>query len=238
MQMIRKKIKSRRGASLTFALLLFLVCAVIGSVVLTAGTVAAGRMSQVAEMDQRYYSVNSAARTLIDLIDGKESTIIETRPSADDTGSTFTDETNTPISTSFKTITAITDEAAYYMSAEGPLAKPTLTGGSLSTTNTRKTTPYEFTISVTGGGSTEELKPLKATVSENIEDDGKMILTVKSDDGKYDLKLFFNMDLMEVTDHQEAEKRDIITRIYAWHIRDIQVGRAVGAQRWREVTTS
>lgn len=65
MHAIKNKLTSRRGASITFALLLFLVCAVIGSAVLTAGTVAAGRMSKVAEMDQRYYSVNSAARLLI-----------------------------------------------------------------------------------------------------------------------------------------------------------------------------
>lgn len=72
MQEIKKKLSSRRGASLTFALLMFLVCAVVGSVVLTAGTAAAGRMSQIAEMDQRYYSVNSAARLLIDLLENKE----------------------------------------------------------------------------------------------------------------------------------------------------------------------
>ena len=35
---IRTKLNSQRGASITFALLLFLVCAVVGSVVLTAGT--------------------------------------------------------------------------------------------------------------------------------------------------------------------------------------------------------
>ena len=74
MQAIKNKIRSRRGASLTFALLLFLVCAVVGSVVLVAGTAASGRMSQIAEMDQRYYSVNSAARLLIDTIDGEEIT--------------------------------------------------------------------------------------------------------------------------------------------------------------------
>ena len=68
MQAIKNKIRSRRGASLTFALLLFLVCAVVGSVVLVAGTAASRRLIQIAEMDQRYYSVNSAARLLIDLM--------------------------------------------------------------------------------------------------------------------------------------------------------------------------
>ena len=72
MQAIKKKLSSRRGASITFALLLFLVCSVVGSVVLTAGTAAAGRMSKISEMDQRYYSVNSAAKLMIGLFERDE----------------------------------------------------------------------------------------------------------------------------------------------------------------------
>ena len=68
---IRRKLQSRTGASITFALLLFLVCAVISSVVIVAGTTAAGRMSQVAAMDQHYYAVTSAAELLKHEIDGK-----------------------------------------------------------------------------------------------------------------------------------------------------------------------
>lgn len=71
MNKIKKKLNSERGASITWALLLFLVCAVIGSVVLTAGTVAAGRISQQAVSDQRYYCVTSAVQLLIDKIDGE-----------------------------------------------------------------------------------------------------------------------------------------------------------------------
>ena len=65
-----KKLKSRKGASITFALLLFLVCAVVSSIVVVAGTAAAGRMSKLAEMDQRYYAVTSAVNLLRDEIDG------------------------------------------------------------------------------------------------------------------------------------------------------------------------
>lgn len=86
MQAIKNKIRSRRGASLTFALLLFLVCAVVGSVVLVAGTAASGRMSQIAEMDQRYYSVNSAARLLIELMEKYE---IRSEMKADGSGSIY-----------------------------------------------------------------------------------------------------------------------------------------------------
>ena len=77
MNTIKQKLRSRTGASITFALLLFLVCAVLCSVILAASTAAAGRMSKIAETDQRYYSVTSAAEVLTDLIDGKTVSIVE-----------------------------------------------------------------------------------------------------------------------------------------------------------------
>lgn len=64
MQAIKKKLRSQRGASLTFALLIFLVCAVVGSVVLAAGTATSGRLAELAEYEQRYHAVNSAAELL------------------------------------------------------------------------------------------------------------------------------------------------------------------------------
>jgi Tfp pilus assembly protein PilX len=73
---ISAKLRSDRGASLSFALLLFLVCTVIGSVVLAAGTASAGRMSQLGESDQRYYSVASAAQLLAKELTNKEVRII------------------------------------------------------------------------------------------------------------------------------------------------------------------
>lgn len=78
MQKLKQKLKSQTGASITFALLLFMVCAVVGSVVLTAGTAAAGRMSELAKMDQRYYSVTSAAQLLRDTIDGQQVSVTQT----------------------------------------------------------------------------------------------------------------------------------------------------------------
>lgn len=78
MHEMKGKIKSERGASITFALLLFLVCAVLGSVILTAASAAAGRMAGMAEMDQRYYAVSSASELLKDWLDGKETTIKQT----------------------------------------------------------------------------------------------------------------------------------------------------------------
>ncbi len=72
---ILKKLNSRRGASLTFALLLFLVCAAVGSVVLTAATATAGRASGNYEYDQRYYAVMSAADLLRDTLELDDQTV-------------------------------------------------------------------------------------------------------------------------------------------------------------------
>ena len=71
MNAMKNKIKSRRGASITFALLLFLVCSVLSGIIIVAATTASGRMDQIAESDQRYYAVTSAAELLKDELDGK-----------------------------------------------------------------------------------------------------------------------------------------------------------------------
>ena len=78
MHAIRKKLQSRRGASITFALLLFLVCAVIGSLVLAAGFAAAGRLAKLADSEQRFYAVNSAAELVLSELcgDGNKVTVV------------------------------------------------------------------------------------------------------------------------------------------------------------------
>ena len=72
-----QKFRSTNGASITFALLLFLVCAVVGSVVLVSGTSAAGRLSKIAEYDQRYYAVTSTAQLLADKLDNYTVTVVQ-----------------------------------------------------------------------------------------------------------------------------------------------------------------
>ena len=87
--MVWRKLKSNTGASIIMALLLFLVCAVIGAVVLTAGTAASGRVSGLTEMDQRYYAVSSAAELLAREIKGKTVTIVRERRLEEQTGTRY-----------------------------------------------------------------------------------------------------------------------------------------------------
>jgi len=63
---VKHKICSQRGASLSMALMLFLVCTVVASIVLAAGSAAAGRVSQLKEMEKSYCNVSSAAGLLWD----------------------------------------------------------------------------------------------------------------------------------------------------------------------------
>lgn len=69
---VLKKLRSSKGASITFALLAFLVCAVISAILLASASAASGRASDLAKMDQRYYAVTSAAQLFCDTLDGQE----------------------------------------------------------------------------------------------------------------------------------------------------------------------
>ena len=75
MRALKQKARSQKGASITFALLLFLVCAIISSVVIVAATAAAGRVSQLAQTDQKYYAVNSAAELVQNMLEKPTMTV-------------------------------------------------------------------------------------------------------------------------------------------------------------------
>ena len=61
MKCLIKKLNQSQGASLMLALLVFLICAMCGSVVLAAGTAAAGRVAGLKKSDQALYTLTSAA---------------------------------------------------------------------------------------------------------------------------------------------------------------------------------
>lgn len=77
--LLAKKLRSSKGASIFVALLLLLVCMMVASVVIASASAASGRLSELATMDQRYYSVTSAAELLRDLLEGEEVTFTQTR---------------------------------------------------------------------------------------------------------------------------------------------------------------
>ena len=202
MYKLKQKLKNQTGASITFALLLFLVCAVVGSVVLVAGTAAAGRMSKIAEMDQRYYSVNSAAKMLIELIDGEEKavTIIETENNGS-SQSQYKYGDNTAIGNSFDSIAKY---AAYY-----------------SILGAQKTDILHL--------SAGEKSELKVKISETIsgstdkEKFGPLILKIENDNttDAYAMELTFIPDVKKMVDEQDDQT--VTTWKIAWKIQDTKI---------------
>lgn len=198
MQAIKNKIRSRRGASLTFALLLFLVCAVVGSVVLVAGTAASGRMSQIAEMDQRYYSVNSAARLLIEMMEKYEIRAQKKEAATPETGDDDSD-TEYVYLINGKTEEQAKTDGLHYELALG-IAKQ------LQEQEKKTGLTSNLTISPsTEAGSTEaEAKALKVSVTEKVTANGDVEFVVKNaddSDKQYQIMLRF-MDTLGASSYQ------------------------------------
>lgn len=203
MQAIRNKIRSRRGASLTFALLLFLVCAVVGSVVLVAGTAASGRMSQIAEMDQRYYSVNSAARLLIELMEKYEIRAQKKEVAAPESGDDSTDTEYVYLINGKTEDQAKTDGLHYELALE--IAKQ------LQEKKTGLTSSLTVSPSTEAGVTEAEAKALKVSIAENVTANGDVEFVVKNavnSDKQYQITLRF-MDTLG-------------TSGYLWKLYDIE----------------
>lgn len=69
--LIQRKIRSEEGASLSVALLFFLVCAIVGSVILAAATSSMGRMKNLSSTEQDKNAVYSTARLVVRRMSGK-----------------------------------------------------------------------------------------------------------------------------------------------------------------------
>lgn len=204
MRKAAEKLKSSRGASLMMALLLFLVCAVVGSAVLTAGTAASGRMSKIAESDQRYYSVNSAASLLIDLY--KDQTVtIKTTIGDDPTNPTYTiqgiEYTADTLPTSFDSLPL---ETACRLIA-------------------RKDTGTPLTFTMTANNISAIGTP--ATVKETIYPDDRLEFTISSNPGaadNYQLTLVFTAIKQETPDLNVTDGTTATVTSIAWELGDIK----------------
>ena len=204
MKAITSKLKSESGASISFALLLFLVCAVVSSIVIVAGTTASGRLSQMAEMDQRYYAVTSAARLLNDLIDGKSVTVeIQDDVTYDKnrtvtktvhTKSIVVDEDTVKIiekSTEMKDGTKTDDSAPLTLTvlerAASELAESVSAAGGSAT-------PVVMNLALNGGLDDDTLAALQMQVTKMQYADGTLEFVVTNGgDNPYTLGLTFTM---------------------------------------------
>ena len=102
MNAVQRKLQDRSGATLTVALLFFIMCAA-GSVILAAATTSTGRLSELQASDQNYYAVVSAAKLIRDEIDGQTIGVEQTETKTT-TVTTKTDNGGTTDDTSDDTI--------------------------------------------------------------------------------------------------------------------------------------
>ncbi|MDO4803709.1 MAG: hypothetical protein Q4A32_02695 [Lachnospiraceae bacterium] len=181
MNRIGKKLRSQDGASITFALLLFMVCAILCSALLVAATTASGRMAQMAERDQRYYAVASASEMLEGLISGEDNvvTIIkvtEEKQAATYTNGVVTDTTNAdPVKTEYlvdkspenldKTAD-LTDENKMHVASTKSIVADAAMNMDSATPLTGRTLAITSRVN-TALGITED--PLAVTVSEDLQ---------------------------------------------------------------------
>ena len=187
---ISAKLKDRSGASITYALLLFLVCAVVSSVVLAAGTAASGRMSKAVETDQRYYAVTSAAGYLRKMIEGKSVKVVKKNVST--AGSTETVPDGNPQMNDAVynegSLDLLTEAAAYYTKLKS--------AGATETSVTREN------ISMLVGSEASPEASLTVSINEKLDTvSGKITLTLKNTEGDpYSITMVFDPDIKETVD--------------------------------------
>ncbi len=217
MHKLKQKLKSQTGASITFALLLFLVCAVVGSAVLVAGTAAAGRMSKIAEMDQRYYAVNSAARLLADTIQEKPLEIVK-KETAEGLVYTIDGEIFSESDSSNSSITSIPIEAAYWL-------------GYLRSEKITESKQLKLALS---SNKTELNDGIAVTIDETINPDGSLIFEIRNatsgtDTSQYGLRMSFSLDKQENDNLNMQKKERVLTTTLQWKLSDtgIIVNRAI-----------
>ena len=197
MLLIKKKLKTQDGASISFALMLFLVCAVLSSAVIVAGTAAAGRLSRLAETDQRYYAVTSAAELLCSNISGKTITV------------EYNKETGTVIPAASTTI--LSDASEKLVEA-------------LSSTGEEETDEVlQRTFRLTPDTDVSNAR-LDCIIKETLQRDGMLLFEVSNDPGEsrsgiYTLRIVFSSKMKRsASDNSE----DTVKTTLTWNLHSIR----------------
>jgi len=223
---MKNKIKSQRGASITFALLLFLVCSVVSIVVVIAGSAAAGRMSQRAETDQRYYAVTSAVELLCDDFKGTTVTVEYSKaPTA-----TAVPESAVVV----KKIVAVGDSMATDVKPDYTVlagASKQLVYMIANPEPATVTTDPNDTLTLTGGPTGAALG---CTINEYVKRDGRVIFEVSNTKVKdttkqsiYTLQAVLNANISQSRSQYktaEGTTMEKVTVTLVWSVNSIEKG--------------
>lgn len=234
MNAIKKKLKSEAGASVTFALLLFLVCAVVGSVVLTAGSAAAGRLANLAKMDQQYYSVISAAGLLQK--DTEEKTVTVVRTSITETVTTYNssgEPAGPPEETTDKKVTVNGEEAEDFFTADS-----LVTDAAVLLFIDEIENDFTRTLELAADSGDGSLEALSVTVEERLSPDGTLTLDIRKgndEDGAYTLRMTFAGKMNTETDVQNVSGTPENVTASTYSIASTQTETVTMTARWELV---
>ena len=152
MRPVKMKLRSSRGASITYALLIFLVCAVVSSIVIVSASTAGGRMSGLKETDQRYYAAVGAARTLRNIFEGSGNVTVTYDP--EDLSTAVADAENTIVNASSVAVLPGTlDATSLARTISGPAAAGETSPYSCTVTPKLENGLLKFDIAATGGSN-------------------------------------------------------------------------------------
>lgn len=227
MNAMKNKIKSQRGASITFALLLFLVCAVVSIVVVVAGSAAAGRMSQRAEADQRYYAVTSAVELLCNDFKGMKVKVEYSKKPSDTSVPKTAVNVTKIVALSDTTETDVKGD--YTVLAEA--SKQLVTKIANPPPGTVTTTPDD-TLTLTGGPTGAALG---CTINEYVKRDGRVIFEVfntQAEDAAkqsvYTLQAVLNANISQSRSQYKTDAgttMDKVTVTLVWSVNSIEKGK-------------
>ena len=229
MSRVKKKLQSRRGASITFALLIFLVCAVVSVAVVVAGSAAAGRMSQRAETDQRYYAVTSAAELLCDDFKDMNVTAVYDKASS-----------ATNVKTDAITVTEVKKTGASDEITSGVDVLKAVSKTLVSKVANRAASPTapDDTLTLTVSSGAPENSALGCTIREYIYTDGRVVFEISNTTDPadtsapvYTLQATFDANITEsVTQYQltsgetEVPMQRVTTKL-VWSLNSIKKGK-------------
>lgn len=232
MYSLNRKLRSKAGASITFALLLFLVCAVLSSITIAAASTVAGRMANMAQSDQRYYSVTSACELLKHLIDGKVVTVVTVKKQEKTEAGANKGE---PVTQNYLIEGMEGEQAAV---SYGEADKIENAGNSIVKDAVKDDPVANKNITISGLPD-DALKP---TISESVDSDYNITLNVshKNVGNPFAMQMIFESDVSESSSTREErtedaegniriEEIDISTRTIRWTLGTVKIVSGSGA---------
>ncbi|MBQ9521839.1 MAG: hypothetical protein IJR72_04630 [Oscillospiraceae bacterium] len=215
---LKRKLRSSQGMTLLLSLLLFLVCAVAGSVVLAAGTATSGTLSERAKLDQRYFSVTSAAELIRQKFDGKSVRVTVTGDTVDvmiKHGDSWIARNHAHTEEKF-----VIDQSVYLLDKR---VTPQIQWSDpypqiINDVKDMETTPPDYTLKMkTDDG---EIDSLQTTVTVNFTPSG---LTFQLENGNGDSEKF-RLNMEYVMGYTEIPGGDATIYSMEWHIGKVSYG--------------